>query len=64
MAQKIFENVSHEHVVIELLRELFEERVILVALDGFVDLGKTRHQMVQFPLQPGEIAVDRMQLLP
>jgi len=43
---------------------LFQERVILVAPDGFVDLGKTRRQIVQFFLQPGEITVCRMELLP
>ena len=64
MAQQILENVGHEHVMIKLLRELFEKRVVLVPADGFVDLGKTRRQIVQFLLQPGEITIDRMQLLP
>ena len=30
--------------------------------DGFVDLGKTRHQIVQFLLQPGKVTVYRIQL--
>src|SRR5687767_14601375 len=64
MAQQILENVGHEHVVIELLRELFEKQVILVAVYGFVDLGKVCRQIVQFLLQPGKITVHRMQLLP
>ena len=64
MAQEILENVGHEHVVIEFLGELLEQRMVLMPADGFVDLGKTRHQIVQLLLQPGEITVDRMQFLP
>ena len=36
----------------------------MAAPDGFVDLGETRHQIAQFFLQPGEITVHWMDLLP
>ena len=64
VSEKIFENVGHKHIVIKLLDQLFEERMISVPIDRLIDLGENRHQFAQFFLQARKITVDRMELLP
>ena len=63
-ADQMLEHVGEQRIVVELVRQLGEAEMELAPRDGLVDLGKALDQQGELAMQPVEIAVDRVELLP